>query len=63
MMRIGSIGVTEKSVWLEQRRPLAKADCIGLMKLARFSPRLAMCSSPQKKVCSVKKLGEKPSSA
>ena len=31
-MRIGSAGVTEKSLWFEKRRPFAKADAMGLRK-------------------------------
>ena len=42
VIRIGSIGVTEKSLWLEQCSPNAMALAIGLMPLARSRPRLAM---------------------
>ena len=62
IMRMGSMGVTEKSEWLEHTSPFAVADFMGLMNEARSSPRFVMCSSPQKKVCTVKKLGENPSS-
>ncbi len=61
-MRIGSIGVTEKSLWLEQCRPRAMALAIGLMRPARSGPRLARWVSPKKKACTVKKLGCRPSS-
>jgi len=59
-MRIGSIGVTEKSLWFEQCSPRAMALAIGLMRPARSGPRLARCTSPKKKACTVKKLGLQP---
>ena len=59
-MRMGSAGVTEKSLWFEQCKPLARADPIGLRKKARSCPRFSRWTSPQKNACTVKKLGEKP---
>jgi len=47
IMRMGSIGVTEKSEWLEHRNPFAIAEFIGLRNEARPGPRVVMCSSPQ----------------